>query len=323
MKSLTLSGLFPAVAVPFRPDDDRIVADEFRALVREVGAVQGVGGVVVNGHAGEVSSLTSQERTDVILLAREETPGDRLLVSGIEASTTEEAVAEAAAAKAAGADALLVVPPFDRRGRRNAVMDARAPYEFFAALNDGVDIPLIVFEYPTWSYCHYSTDILLKLSELPNVIGVKDGSGNATAYCQHWEALNERVSVLAACDAPDLFGMMAIGAHGSLIGISQVATPLWASFVTDMLQDRLSEARTTFVTRLLPIMHSVFEDMQPRGPIGFTAMTKEALRQLGRFSSSHVRRPDLDVTEDKIAQIRAGLQTCGLLTPQPETVGQR
>ncbi len=108
--------------------------------------------------------------------------------------------------------------------------------------------------------------------------------------------MRDKVSVLAANEAPDLIGMLAIGAHGALIGISQVAPLLWSGFLAESLAGDFNVAPRMFQDQLLPIISHIFEDMQPTSPVGVATLTKETLRQLGVFRSSHVRRPDLDIT---------------------------
>jgi dihydrodipicolinate synthase/N-acetylneuraminate lyase len=108
---------------------------------------------------------------------------------------------------------------------------------------------------------------------------------------------------------------MFIGCDGACIGIANIAPEYWTEFTTACLEVRFNEARETFMTRLLPLMQHCWAENQPRATT-HSASTKEALRQLGVFSTSHVRPPEQDVDDAEIAEVRVGLEKAGLLEPQ-------
>ncbi len=95
------------------PKTDALIGSEFRELIRDIGTTDGAGGVVVNGHAGEVGNLTHEERRTVIQWSRETIDHAKihvLLVSGLEVYTTREAIRQAKQARDVGVGALLVLP---------------------------------------------------------------------------------------------------------------------------------------------------------------------------------------------------------------------
>lgn len=312
MKALHLRGLFPAPALPLDANLNMIDA-EYARLVGRMAATPGVGGIVVNGHAGEVTTLEPAERQHVIEVARTAAPPTVPIIAGVESLSTRGAIQRAREAREAGADAALVLPPFDYFPRRGATRSWEAPYRFFSDLAEHVDLPLIVFQYPIWTGVSYTTETLVRLAEIERVVAVKNAVWNVALYAEQYAALQSKVPVLAACDAPELLGMMLIGADGALIGISNIATPLWATFVTACLERHRDEATTLFTDRLMPIMKYVFGDIES-STTSFNAMTKEALVQLGELSTSHVRPPELDVTPHDQELIHQGLHLAGLLS---------
>jgi 4-hydroxy-tetrahydrodipicolinate synthase len=311
VRRIDFKGLFPAPAIPLDNNLD-IIDAEFASHVRRMSDTDGVGGLVVNGHAGEVTTLSSSERQHVVELARKAAQPSTTIVAGIESLSTEGAIQRAREAKYAGADAALVLPPFDYFPRRAATRTWHAPYRFFSDLAENVDLPLVVFQYPLWTGVSYTTETLVRLTEIESVMAVKNAVWNTSVYAEQYEALQGKVPVLAACDAPELLGMMLIGADGALIGISNIATDKWAAFVTNCLADKVNDARRLFVSELMPIMEYVFGDIESH-TTSFNAMTKEALRQLGIFSNSWVRPPELDVTNEDREAIRHGLELAKLL----------
>ncbi len=315
-KRLVMRGLFPATATPFREDESLSI--DFEALEQHLSRTaqaEGVSGIVVNGHAGEILALTSEERAQVVqVAARVKQPG-QIVVAGIESHTISGAVREGLNAKRAGADALLVLPPFDIRPYRRLTRFVEPVVQFFGALDQQVDLPMVVFAYADGSGCAYPVSVLEALADIPNVVAVKAASGTVTRYTEVWEALNDRLSILAACDAPELLGMLLHGAHGALIGISAVEPAQWSRMVSAALNGDAERAREIFNRFCIPLMSALFENQEPKEPFGYLPCVKEALVQLGQFRSTRVRPLAVDITEVGRERVRRGLKAAGLLEP--------
>lgn len=310
-KPLLLRGLYPAPSVPFDRELN-IIEAEFAALIASMGRVSGLGGVAVNGHQGEIAALTPRERQRVIELARENLPKDKIVISGVLSPSIPEAVQSIKDAKSVGADAALVLPPFDYMPRRVLAKSREAPYGFFAALADKCDLPLVVFQYPHASGISYTTEAMVRIAEIDSVVGVKHAIRNLGLYAEQYEALKGKISVLAARDAPGLLAKMFMGCDGCCVGIANIAPELWAGFTTFCLEGRYNEARQLFMRSLLPLMQHCWAENANRS-ITHSASTKEALVQLGIFSSSRVRPPEQDVSETDREEIKFGLEKAELL----------
>jgi 4-hydroxy-tetrahydrodipicolinate synthase len=289
---------------------------DFARHMAAMGRVPGLGGVAVNGHQGEVAALSRRERLRVIELARENLPKDKAVISGVLSPSIPDMAEQMKDARSAGADAALVIPPFDYMPRRILTRSWQAPYAFFAGLAERCDLPIVVFQYPHASGIWYSTEALTRIAEIDSVVGVKHAIRNLGIYAEQYDALKDRLSILAARDAPGLMTKMFIGADGACIGISNIAPEIWAEFTTDCLEHRFNEAREVFISRLLPLMQHCWAENAPRATT-HSASTKEALRQLGVFGSSRVRPPEQNVNEAERADIRLGLELAGLL-PQEQ-----
>ena len=307
-----LRGLFPAPAVPF-DGALQIAEDELGAHLTSMGRIDGVGGVAVNGHAGEVASLSVKERLRVVEIARASMPTDKLVIAGLDALVPADGVAELRAMKELGADAALVLPPFDTMSRRSLSQNATAVVDYFDQLGQA-GVPLVVFQYPLMTGCSYPTEILVEVAALEHVVAVKNAVWNAEFYAEQLAALHGSVSVLAACDAPELLTMMMTGADGLLLGASSVGTELWAQFVQAVDCGDYDRAREIFVPKLMPLLDAQFGVNRPRSAT-FTALTKEALRQLGIFSSSAMRAPEVRPDQVDCDVIAQALHSAGLLSP--------
>ena len=314
MKNFKLRGLYPATATPFAADMS-IDADALRSHLDATAAADGVAGLVVNGHAGEVTALTPAEREQVVRAAVAAKRPGQIVVAGVESHTIAGGIKEGLNAKRAGADALLVLPPFDMRSYRLLSQFEGPVWQYFEALDREVDLPMVIFEYADKSGCSYPVPTLVKLAELKNVVAVKAAVGTVTRYTDVWDALHDKVSVLPACDAPELLGMLLYGAHGGLIGISAVGPEHWAQVVDAAVNGRAEEARQVYNRVCIPLMRSLFWNQEPPGPVQFMPMVKEALRLLGQIPSARVRPFVVDLGDAERQQVAAGLAQAGLLQP--------
>jgi 4-hydroxy-tetrahydrodipicolinate synthase len=307
-----ISGLVPATVTPFKADWSINEAD-LKNHVRRVAKVDGVFGVVVNAHAGEILALTSDERRRIIEVSKDALPKDKKLIAGVDGRTIGELVGEGLGAKRAGADFLLVLPPYDTRLYRYLSRYKDNVHYLFAELSRQVNLPMIVFLYPETSGCAYPVDVLKTLRDIPNVVAIKATTGNVIRYSQVWNELKNDFSILPSCDSPELLGMLLCGAHGSLLGISTVGTEIWSELVRRALSSDAEGARQIFNKNCLPLMDALFENQEQKTEIGWVGSVKEALIQLGELSSPYVRWPLVPPDKAKKEHVARALISSGLL----------
>lgn len=310
-RRLLLRGLFPATLTPFAADFS-VDVPGLRRHLRDIASNDGVSGVAVNAALGEVHQLTLEEQVLVVREAVAAARPGQLVIAGVASNGARQAIETAQELKKAGAHALLVLPPFDTRTYRRLLQHIPSVVSFFRELGEAVDLPLVIFDYPISSGCSYSVDALLALAELPHVVGIKCAPGTLAGYAPKWDALHDRMSVLAAWDGPILLEKLQYGAHGALIGISNIAPSLWAELVDAAARKDADETAAVY-RRCAPIMASVWENHQPTRISSEVSATKEALVQQGLFPSSRVRPPLIEVDDKVRAEIRAGLIEAGLL----------
>lgn len=309
---MDIRGLIPATLTPFTTGG-AVDYDSLSEHIARVSSATGLYGVAVNGHAGEILALTSGERKNVISTSRKALPKHLKLVAGIEAQSVDGLIREGLNAKAAGADLLLVIPPFDVRVYRHLSQNAKTVFSVFQRLDREVDLPMLVFQYPEVTGCAYSLEALSLIAKLPNLVGMKAAAGSPTKYAELHDLLHDRISVLPACDAPSLLGMLLHNAPGALIGISVVGTQHWSDLVREATTGSAQVAKEIHNSFAVPLMHAIYEYQLHRTPICPFGATKEALVQLGEFSSSWVRPPGINVDQAKKEAIRSALSRVGLL----------
>jgi 4-hydroxy-tetrahydrodipicolinate synthase len=305
-RRLKFTGVIPANLLPFQTDYS-IDEPDYRRHLRWLAGVPGVTGITVNGHAAEVSSLSREERRRALAVALDEVGSDRPLIAGVYADGTFEAVELARDARAEGAAGLLVFPP--SLFMWGAELRPELAYRHFAAIAEAVDLPLVVFQYPTASGLGYNPDTLVKLTEIPQVAAVKEWSNDIVAFERNLRtvrATGRPVAVLSSFTM-SLFASFVLGADGAISGMGSVAADLQADLFGRVQRGDLDGARQVN-DRLDPLVQVFyappFLDMHNR--------MKEALALLGRIRHAVVRPPLQPIGEPERQRIRAALSQAGL-----------
>ncbi len=304
---MRFQGCMPANLLPFTADL-RIDEAAYRTHLRWLADTQGVTGIVANGHAAEVSSLSREERRRALAIALDEVAGKVPVIAGVYSDGTQEAVELARDARAAGVAGLLVFPPtlFMWGAQQKPDMVLR----HFSVLADAVDVPLIVFEYPPASGIGYSPETLAELCKIPSVAGVKDWSNDIVAYEKNLRAVrgSGRPVAMLSSFTMSLMATFFLGADGCISGMGSVAADLQAALLAAVKAGDLAVAHA-INERLAPLVAVFyappFVDMHNR--------MKEALAILGRIPAAHVRPPLTPVSQDERDRIRLALRAAGLL----------
>lgn len=169
MNQKKLQGLFTALITPFR--NGKIDEKAFQSHI-EWQVAQGVHGLVPCGTTGESPTLTYDEHERVIALCVEAAAGRVAVMAGTGANSTEEAVMFTRGAKNSGADAALVVAPYYNKPTQEGL------FQHYKAINDAVELPVIVYNIPGRSVVNITDDTLARMAALPNIVGIKDATGD-------------------------------------------------------------------------------------------------------------------------------------------------
>lgn len=281
---LTFSGIMPANILPFKAD---LSVDEpaYRTHLRWLADTPGVTGIVVNGHAAEVASLSREERKRTLAIALDEVAGACPIVAGVYTDGTAEAVELAQDARAAGAAGVLLFPPTLFMWGAQAKPDMVLKHYTEVAT---VGLPIIAFEYPPASGIGYSPETLARIAQIPQVAGVKDWSNEIVAFEQNLRAIRAtgRPVAILSSFTMSLMASFLLGADGAISGMGSVTADLQAELFAACQKGDLDGARR-INDRLEPLVRVFyappFVDMHNR--------MKEALVLLGRIPAAHVRPP--------------------------------
>lgn len=289
-----IRGAITALVTPFR--DGALDEDAFVALVeRQIAA--GIHGVVPVGTTGETSTLSHDEHRRVVELCVATVAGRVRVIAGAGSNSTSEAIELARHAKTVGADAALVVTPYYNRPSQEGL------YQHYAAINEAVQLPVFVYNVPGRTGVDISNATVARLSKLPNIVGIKDATGNMTRIA------NQRLDcggdwILLSGDDGSALGYMAHGGHGCITVAGNVAPEAVASFYNACLAKDWDTA-LYWQDRLARLNDALFMDSSP-------APTKFALATLG-LSTDEARLPIAPCNEAVKPAILDAMRDAGVL----------
>lgn len=287
-------GVLPALITPFR--NGAVDEDAFVALVeRQIAG--GVHGLVPVGTTGETATLSHDEHRRVVELCVATAAGRVPVVAGAGSNSTAEAIELVRHAKTVGADGALVVTPYYNRPSQEGL------YAHYRAINDAVQLPVLIYNVPARASVDISNETLARLSKLPNMVGIKDATGDMTRASVQRLWCGEDWVMLSGNDDSAL-GYMAHGGHGAISVTCNVAPDLCARFYDDALAGRLSDALEG-QDRLIRLHKALFSDASP-------SPTKFAMAHLG-LCAEDARLPIAPCSEASRTEVLAGMRDAGLI----------
>ena len=211
MKETTLwHGVYPALLTPFN-EKEEIDFDIFKKnLLAQIDA--GVSGVILAGTLGEASTLTAQEKFDLLTFAKGVVSSDFPVILNIAEQATKEAVAIAVKAKELGADGLMLLPPM-----RYKASDAEV-VAYFGAVAQATDLPILIYNNPVDYGIKVTLEMFDELIKYPTIQAVKESTRDTTNVTRMISRFGDRIKVLGGVDTISLETQL-VGAVGSVAGL--------------------------------------------------------------------------------------------------------
>ncbi len=287
-------GVLPALVTPFR--DGAIDEDAFVRLV-ERQITGGVHGLVPVGTTGETATLSHDEHRRVVELCVKTAAGRLPVVAGAGSNSTAEAIEFVHHAKVVGADAALVVTPYYNRPSQEGL------YAHFAAINEAVQLPVLIYNVPSRTAVDITNATLARLAKLPNMVGIKDATGDLARASQQRLMCGEGWTMLSG-DDPTALGYMAHGGHGCISVTANVAPEQVSSFFNDALGGQWQGALYG-QDRLIRLHKALFTDASP-------SPTKFALAHLG-LCAEDLRLPIVPASDASRKEVLAAMRDAGVI----------
>lgn len=290
-----LQGSLVALITPMNQDGS-IHYEQLRDLI-DWHIESGTDGIVAVGTTGESATLSVEEHLSVIEETVKHVNKRVPVIAGTGANNTLEAIALSQATEKAGADFTLSVVPYYNKPSQEGI------YQHFKTIAEATSIPMIIYNVPGRTVVSMTNDTILRLSEIPNIVGVKEASGNVGSNIELINRAPEGFAVLSGDDHTAL-PFMLCGGHGVVTVAANAAPKLFADMCRAALQGDIALARE-LNDRLIPIYDTMFCEPSPAAP-------KWAVSALGKCEP-HVRLPLVPLTENGQAKVRAALKASGQL----------
>jgi 4-hydroxy-tetrahydrodipicolinate synthase len=296
VKEITMfRGSIPALVTPFR--DEAFDEGAFRDFV-EWQISEGSHGLVPVGTTGESATLTAEEHYRVVEVCVEQVRGRIPVIAGCGSNSTASAIQNMRAAEERGADAALVVLPYYNRPSQDGL------YAHFAALAEASSLPIIVYNVPGRTVTDILPETLGRVAAIPNVVGIKDASGDLTRVSAHRRLCGADFAQLSGNDDMAL-AFLAMGGVGTISVTANVAPRLFADFHDAYLSGDHGKA-LELQDRLFPLHKALFSDASP-GPV------KYAVGRVRPGFPTGLRLPMTPPSEASRRAVDAALEHAGLV----------
>jgi 4-hydroxy-tetrahydrodipicolinate synthase len=290
---MTFEGAMTALVTPLA--DDQI--DE-RALIQlvEDQIAAGIDALVPCGTTGESATLSTDEQRRVVQIvvkaARKRVP----IIAGAGSNSTHHAIELARAAREAGADGLLVVTPYYNRPTQDGLV------RHYRAIAEAVPLPIIAYNVPGRTSCDLLPETLARMTEIPQVVGVKEATASVLRATQILARTGERLTVLSGDDFT-MFPLFAVGARGVISVISNIA-PRWVADMWDAAAAGDWARARELHYKIQPLTELLFTESSP-SPI------KACMAIAGKMKDE-LRPPLYPVTPGLRDKLKAVLVSSGL-----------
>jgi 4-hydroxy-tetrahydrodipicolinate synthase len=291
-----LTGSLVAIVTPMH-EDGSLDLDRFRRLI-DFHVREGTDGIVVVGTTGESPTVDWDEHRLLIKTAVEHVAGRVPVIAGTGANSTREAIELSAYAKEAGADMSLSVVPYYNKPTQEGL------YLHFKAIAEAVDLKQIVYNVPGRTVADLSNETLLRLAQIPNIVGVKDATANLERGTDLIRRAPAQFAVYSGDDGTGL-ALMLVGGHGVVSVTANVAPRLMHAMCAAAVAGETRAARE-LNARLMPLHKALFVEPNP-------IPVKWAAQQLGLIESG-IRLPLTPLSTSCHEAVRNALRQAELIT---------
>ena len=234
---VNIEGIFPPIATPFV--DGRVAHDRLKENLDRWNKTE-LAGYAVFGSNGESVYLDQEEKLAMVDTVKQNLPQGKLLIAGTGCESTEATVRLTNLAAERGADAALVVTPHYFGGK----MDNVALKKHYLTIADGADIPILIYNVPKFTGINVGPDLVSSVAEHPNIIGIKDSSGNIAQVGEMIVTTPSPPSFhVLAGSAGHLLAALALGASGGILALANVAPDECCRIFDDFRNGKHADAR--------------------------------------------------------------------------------
>lgn len=256
---------------------------------------EGVHGLIPLGSTGEFLSLTREERRMVAGIVIEQTAGRVPVLVGTAAEWTDEAKSLSQEAEELGADGVMIVPPYYSSPTHDEI------FVHYRRIAEAVSIPIMAYNNPFTSNVDLTAQLVSRLSEIDNVLYIKESSGSVARTTEILRLCGDRMTVFAGYHPWEGY---LVGAQGYVSVFSNIAPALSAELFTKTVNERDTEGGRVIYSRVAPLLEALSGDL-------YVSATKAALKLIG-MPVGDPRPPRLPLSQELTSELNVVLSELGL-----------
>jgi 4-hydroxy-tetrahydrodipicolinate synthase len=289
-------GSMTAIVTPFKNNGTELDEARLKELIK-FQIKNGTSVIVPCGTTGESATLSIEEHERVIDIVISTAQPKAKVIAGTGSNNTLEAIELTSHAKQAGADAALIITPYYNKPTQEGI------YRHFKALSDSVDIPLIAYNIASRTGVNITAETMKRLSELKNVVGVKEASGDLSQMAEVKKLCGVDFNLISGDDALTL-PLLAIGGCGVISVVANIVPKDMSDMVYAFMDNDLEKARALHY-KMLPLIKAMFIETNP-------IPVKTAMSMMGMISPD-VRLPMCEMGIENKKKLEKVLKDYGLI----------
>ena len=282
---MKLNGVMPPITTPFQNGD--LALDKLKENFEKWNKT-GLSGYLVLGSNGEAVYLSEPERITVVEASRESIPASKIMVVGTGMESTQETIRFTNQVARIGADFALVVTPSYFKGS----MKPQILHDHFISVADSSKVGILLYNVPQFTGINLEPELAAKLSEHPNIVGMKDSSGNIGQLSEIIHLSQKGFAVFVG-SAPVFFPALCVGAVGGILAVANAAPQEYVQIQNLFREGKFDEART-LQNRLTPLAKGV----TTKYGIGGLKMAMDLAGYFGGHPRPPLKRPGKEVEEE-------------------------
>jgi 4-hydroxy-tetrahydrodipicolinate synthase len=289
-----LKGAFTAIVTPFK--NGQFDEAAYRELI-EFQITAGIHGIVPCGTTGESPTLSHSEHKRVVETCIDQVKKRVVVIAGSGSNNTAEALELTQHAQSAGADAALMITPYYNKPTQEGL------YQHYKTVASQTKIPIVVYNVPGRTSLNLLPETMARLATLPNIVGLKDATGDLKQGCKTLELCGDKITVLSGDDFTTL-PLLCVGGMGVISVVSNPVPGDMAGMCNAFFGGDLAKARALHY-KMWPLTEAMFFETNP-------VPVKTAMKLMGKITGE-VRQPLClmsPANEDKLRQV---MQKYGLI----------
>lgn len=289
------TGAGVALVTPMKADQT-VDFDKLKQLV-DWQIAQGIDAIIACGTTGEASTLVDEEHIAVIETVVKQAAGRVPVIGGTGSNNTQHGIHLSKEAQRVGADGLLVVTPYYNKATDSSLI------KHYEAICNSVDIPIILYSIAARTGLNLNPAMVAKLKELPNVVGIKEASGNISQVVEICGLADDNFAVYSGND-DQVLPFLSVGGLGVISTIANILPAETSQMVHDFLKGDITAAKKNQIEQL-PLIQAIFKEVNP-------VPVKAAVNLLGKCDLNY--RLPLDKPEpDTLQLLKTEMKNYGLL----------